>query len=220
VKWWVKFAEVLLGYRIGKYDGNDDTQKDLLIAAIRGLAEDAAAVISKDSAIEFVEMAGKATSHQVYSEFKDWCNNEMSELVLGHTGSTQSTPGKLGGEDNAKEVKQELVEADAEAADEAITDDIIVPFVLLNFGEQEEYPYYKTDVSPNLDLSKEADVGIKIQQMGGKFKAKTIKERFGWPLANDDEEILTPTPPANSFQSPGTNTTVAADGKKKLLNSR
>jgi len=226
VKWWISFAEQMLGYRIGKYDlgGADPAkQKELLELAVRGLATDSSAVISKDSAIEFAEMATKAQSHQVFGDLKDWCNAEMSELVLGHTGSSTSTPGKLGGEDMAQEVKLELVEADARAMDEAVTDYIVKPYADLNYGPQEEYPYYQTDVSQAIDMDKEASIGIKIQQMGGKLKAKTIKEKFGWPLANDDEEILVPQ---SNVQPPFPGTSVSAkddgsaDGKKKLLLSR
>jgi phage gp29-like protein len=223
VKWLMNFAEILLGYRIGKYDTSQPDQKDLLISAIRGLASDSSAVISKDSEINFVEMLQKSASHDVYKFIIDWVDSGYAKLVLGHTGSSQSTSGKLGNEDMAKEVKQELVEADAETIDEAISNDLIKQQIIINHGPQEGYPYCQTDVSQSLDMKKESDVDINLQKMGFPITKKYISQKYGRPLPNPDDpedEVLTPIPSNNGFQSSGGDTTVAADGKKKLLNRR
>jgi phage gp29-like protein len=225
VKWWISFAEIMLGIRIGSYDPNGldpEGQKQLLEKALRGLGQDSSAVISKESAIEFKELAGKASTLP-YTEIKTWCDDEATEVVLGHTSGTKGTPGRLGGEDMANEVKHEIVESDAKVMDEGITDDIIKTWVDMNFGQQEEYPYYQTDVTAPVDLSEKADIDTKIQKMGGKLTAKYVKETYGIPLANDDEEILTPQP--SSGQAPVTAKDVAreimaADRKVKLLTQR
>ena len=220
VKWWISFAEIQLGYRIGKYDASQPEQKALLEKAIAGLATDAAAVITKESEIEFKEMLQKAQSHQVYGDLKNWANSEMSEVVLGHTGTTTGTPGKLGQEDMAKEVKQELVEADAQVVDEAITDDIIRPYVDNRFGIQDEYPYYQTDLSQSLDLLKEAQTDRQLQALGYPITKKYVREKYGRPLPNPkdkDDEILTPISSPSPFLQAKT---VIADSKKKLLTGR
>jgi phage gp29-like protein len=119
----------------------------------------------------------------------------------------------------AKEVKQEIVEADATVIDEAITDQIIKPYIDFNFGLQEEYPYYQTDLSPALDLSAEAELDIKLQQMGYPLSQKYVKEKYGRPLPNPkdkEDEILTPRPQS---QFPDAQITAKDDieVKKKLL---
>jgi phage gp29-like protein len=219
VKWWISFAEIQLGYRIGKYDASQPEQKALLEKAIAGLATDAAAVITKESEIEFKEMLQKAQSHQVYGDLKDWTNSEMSEVVLGHTGSTTGTPGKLGQEDMAKEVKQELVEADAQVVDEAVSDDIIRTYVDYTVGPQEEYPYYQTDLSQSLDLLKEAQTDEILQRMGWDPTKDYIKEKYGRPIAGPDDEVLTPRPGAPAPFA-GRDLTLVGDSKKKLLTGR
>jgi phage gp29-like protein len=222
VKWWIQFAEVQLGYRIGKYDSNQPEQKALLEQAIRGLATDAAAVISKESEIKFEEMLQKASSHQVYKEIKEFCSEEMMQVFLGHTGTAQSTPGKLGSENAAESVLQQRIEALAEAVDESITDDIIVPYVDLNIGPQEEYPYYKTASATSEDLDYLAGLVIKVQQTGYPISKKWMKERFGIPLPNPndpEDEVLTPIPlPGPQVQAKGT--AVVGESKKKLLIKR
>jgi len=225
VKWLMSFAEILLGYRIGKYDTSQPDQKELLITAIRGLASDSAAVISKDSEIEFVEMLQKSTSHDVYKFIIDWADNGYAKLILGHTGSSQSTSGKLGNEDMAKEVKQELVEADAEILDEAISNDLIKQQIILNHGPQKGYPYCQTDVSQSLNMEKESKVDLNIQQMGFPITKKYVSQKYGRPLPNPDDpedEVLIPNakPTNNNFPPTQGDQTVAADGKKKLLTQR
>lgn len=223
VKWWIQFAEVLLGYRIGKYDSAQPDQKELLETALAGLATDSAAVISKDSEIEFVEMAQKAQSHLVYGDLKEWCNDEMTEVVLGHVAATKGTPGKLGEEDVTKEIIQQLVEADARVVDEAITDQIIVPWIEYNYGLQETYPYYKTDVEKAENLLEKADLMLKVQQAGYVVSKKWAKDTFGIPPPNPDDpedEPLQPGEPPGTFL-PGTNPRlIAAEDKKKLLTKR
>jgi phage gp29-like protein len=225
IKWWLKFAETLLGYRVGKYDTSQPDQKALLITAIQGLAEDSAAVISKESDITFVQMAAQAASHLVYGDLQKWVDDTYGQLVLGHTGSSQATPGKLGGEDMAKEVKQEFVEADAAVIDEAISDDLFKPYVIANYGPQDGYPYCQTDVSQALDMLKETNIDLNLQKMGFPLTLRYAKEKYGRPLPNPDDpedKILVPSPVAspNSFQNQENDKTVAADGKKKLLTQR
>ena len=223
VKWWIQFAEKMLGYTIGKYDANHSDQKELLKEAVLGLATDAAAVISNTSSIEFAEMLQKATSHQVYEDLKSWCNEEMSKAVLGHTGTSQSTPGKLGSEEAAREVKREIIEADAMILDETITDEIVVPYVIYNYGPQDNYPYYQTDISESPDLLTEVQIDRGLQQMGFPVTQKYAKEKYGRPVPdpNDVEDIvLVPLPAAAVPSMPDGSSFLRASAKKKLLTKR
>jgi phage gp29-like protein len=122
----------------------------------------------------------------------------------------------------AKEVKRELVEADAQVVDEAISDDLIRPFVDYTFGPQDEYPYYQTDLSQALDLFEEAQIDRELQAMGFPISKKYVKEKYGRPLPDPkdkEDEILAPVSPPNPFLR-AKSTTIVADSKKKLLTGR
>lgn len=223
VKWWIQFAEKLLGYTIGKYDSNQPEQKALLKEAVLGLSTDASAVISNTSSIEFAEMMQKASSHQVYDELQKWCSEEMSKAVLGHTGTSQSTPGKLGSEDAAREVKREILEADAKVLDETITDEIIVPYINYNRGPQDAYPYYRTDITESPNLVEEIQIDEGLQRMGFPITQKYAMEKYGRPLPdpkNAEDAVLQPLPTAQGLPSTGTSSLLHASGKKKLLTGR
>jgi len=119
-------------------------------------------------------------------------------IVTSHTR-------KLGGEDMAKEVKQEFVEADAAVIDEAISDDLFKPYVIANYGPQDGYPYCQTDVSQALDMLKETNIDLNLQKMGSLLTLRYAKEKYGRPLPNPDDpedKILVPSPVAspNSFR--------------------
>ncbi len=223
VKWWIQFAEKMLGYTIGKYDPNLPGQKDLLKSAVLGLATDAAAVISNTSSIEFAEMLQKAASHQVYDDLQKWCNEEMSKAILGHTGTSQSTPGKLGSEEAARDVKREMIEADAMTLDETITDEIIIPYINYNHGPQDAYPYYQTDITESPDLLKEVEIDQGLQQIGFPITQKYAKEKYGRPLPdpNDpDDVVLQPLPTAPVPFLSSSSPSLRASSKKKLLTKR
>ena len=114
VKAWVQFAE-LYGQpiRIGKYNSStSDPDKDTLLEALADLGTDAYALISDTTAIEFIEAAQKAASAALHNDLASFCNAEMSVAVLGHTGAIESTPGKLGSEDTAKEIRFDLIGSD------------------------------------------------------------------------------------------------------------
>jgi phage gp29-like protein len=62
VKAWVQFAEIYgLPLRVGKYSvGAGPTEKDDLLRALQSIAQDASAIISENTKIEFVEAMSKA----------------------------------------------------------------------------------------------------------------------------------------------------------------
>lgn len=223
VKWWIKFAELLLGIRVGKYDPMEPDQKKIVESAVKNMAQDAALVISKNSEFQFVEMAGKASSHQIYSDLKDWCNDEMTKAVLLHAAANESTPGKLGNESGAENSLQLLYEYYAGILDETITDDILRPWVDLNYGEQLNYPEYKTQIEKGANLKEHAELINLLQKAGKKVSAKYVDNKFGIPSPDPDDpndKALEPLSLSDPLPLIAGSDNLVTDGKKKLLFSR
>jgi phage gp29-like protein len=220
VKWWVKFAEILLGIRVGKYDSSEPEQKKIVEDAVRNIGQDAALVISKNSDFQFAEMMTKASSHQVYSELKDWCNEEMTKAVLLHAAANEATPGKLGNESGAEDALQLLYEYYAGILDETVTDDQLRPWVDINYGEQENYPSYHTQVEKGVDLVEHAKLINLLQMAGKKVSKKYVDNKFGIPSPDPDDpedEALEPLPPSNQMVTAKSDLML---DKKKLLTQR
>jgi phage gp29-like protein len=220
VKSWVQFAEVYgLPLRIGKYGmGAGETEKNDLLRALQTIAQDASAIISDTTKIEFIEAAQKASSIQLYSDLAEYCDAQNSKAILGHTGAIDSTPGKLGGETNAENVRFDLIQNDALSLDYEITDQIVIPLVNFQFGKQEKYPYYKTVLVPPKNRKEEQDI---LNNSRVPIGTKYYYETLGIPQPVDDEEVVTPnqnsSPFGNPFGLPVSAKEIAASDRKKKV---
>ena len=197
IKAWLQFAEVFgMPLRVGKYNAaTGDEEKKALENALRNLSTDASAMIPDTTSIEFVEAVQKAATASLHGDLAGFCNAEMSKAVLGHTGSVESTPGKLGQEQAAQEVRFDLIESDANALDYIISDQIIRPLVEYNYGPQEAYPYYKTIVEPPKDVKQIAEtLNAAINVIGLEVSKQYAYESLGIPQPEEGEEVVIPRP--------------------------
>jgi SPP1 gp7 family putative phage head morphogenesis protein len=196
LKDWVIFAEVYgMPLRLGKYEpGATSADKDALLDAVRSIGTDAAGIISKNTEIEFIESAkGGGSRTNIYAELAEFCDRQVSKAVLGHTGSAESTPGKLGSEHEAREVRQDLIEADCEALGiNAIREQLIRPLVGFNFGWDKPVPWFRFAFEPPEDLKAISDIYINLSKIGYPLTVEHVSERFGVPIPGDDETPLVP----------------------------
>ncbi len=193
IKHWLIFNELFsVPMRVGKYKaGASKDEIEKLKQAVYNLGVDAAAVISDSTVIELIEskLRGDVSS---FSKFIEFCDKTESKIVLGHTGSSESTPGRLGGEDEAKDVRQDLKEADAKALEKAIKFQIISPWVLYNYGPTAGVPKFNLRYETPEDMEKTAKVyGILVKDAGFKgIGANHIHEKFGIPKPTAGEDVL------------------------------
>lgn len=122
LKFWVTFAEKFgTPWVIGKMPrGTDKAKIDDLAEMLEAMVADAVAVIPDDSSVEIIEAAGKAASGALWKDLAAFSNAEISKAILGHTGAAESTPGKLGSENAAIEVRKEIVDSDRKLAERTI----------------------------------------------------------------------------------------------------
>lgn len=193
IKDWLIFNELFsVPMRIGKYrPGTTPAEIDALKQAVFNLGVDAAAVISDSTIIELVEAraSGSNTSHM---DFADFCDRAMSKAVLGHTGSAEGTPGRLGNEAQAGNIRQDLLESDAKALMKTIKFQLLAPWVMYNYGPGRGVPKYKIHFEGSEDLETTARVyGILVRDVGyNKISTKHIQDRFGIPAPEADEELV------------------------------
>jgi phage gp29-like protein len=85
---WSHFAELFgMPVRIGKTDILNPTNKANMQTMLANMGSASWGVLNTDDLIEFVETSN-TDSYQVYLEFINLINAEMSKLVLGQTGTT------------------------------------------------------------------------------------------------------------------------------------
>jgi len=220
IKDWLVFNELFsVPMRMGKYQpGTSATEKDVLRNAVFNLGVDAAAIIPDTTTIELLEskLRGDVSS---FEKFADFCDRAMSKAVLGHTGSAEGTPGKLGSEDQAKEVRQDLLEADAKVIMKTVTSQLLAPWTAFNFGPDAGVPQFKLHFEESEDLERTARVySAVVKDMGYEgISVKHIHERFGIPEPEKGETTLAEVrarTPASGRPEPGSRRN--GDGERQV----
>lgn len=197
IKDWLIFNELFsVPMRIGKYKpGATTAEIDALKNAVFNLGVDAAAVISESTMIEFLEskVTGSNNSHEAFAEF---CDKATSKAVLGHTGNAEGTPGKLGAEKQASELRQDLMESDARTLMRTVKSGLLTPWVAYTYGPGKGVPVFTLHAEEEEDLERVAKVyGILVKDVNFEgIPESHIYERFGIPRPTAGEKTVAAQP--------------------------
>lgn len=205
IKSWIIYLE-RFGHplRVGKYGtGATDEDKRVLKNALVSLATDSAAIMSKDTEIEFVRLEAAKEGASMFLNFiKELVDSYYSKVVLGHSSANDSTPGKLGNENTASELRQDLLESDAKSIEELITTQLLAAIVEFQFGTQYDVPSFKLLYEAEEDLKELASTVKELSDAGLKsIPLKWMHEKFNIPMPAEGEKTLADlliATPANS----------------------
>jgi phage gp29-like protein len=190
LKDWVVFNERFAQpMRIGKFSpGASEADRRVLKQAVFNLGSDAAAIISESTMIELLESTGKTGSAAIYERLAAYCDRAVTKVILGHEGASNSTPGRLGGDTQAADVREDILQADAAALGDVFTalSRLLVGY---NFGPDVAVPRVTFLVEDQgEDLQQLATTYKVLTDMGVKIPEAHIRERFGIPAARQGEE--------------------------------
>lgn len=164
ITFWLTFADKFGSpTAVGKYpSGTDATGQARLLAALGALANDVGVTIPEDMKIEFLE-AARSGSIQTYDGLCRYMDEQMSEAVLGETGSTnQSGEGGSRARDQVgNEVRLEIAKADADLECDTLNDTIVRWITELNFPGA-ALPKVWRNFEEDEDLNARADRDTKI----------------------------------------------------------
>lgn len=200
------FAEFLetfgLPIIIGKYfTGASDAEKSSLMRAVTALGHDARAIMPAEMTMEVQKIVGGGEKSP-HLAMVDWADRAQSKAILGQTMSAEAKAGGLGS-GNAqlhKEVRHDILEADAREIAGTITRDLLYPLIALNRGNIDglrRCPRLVFDVSEPEDIKSFADAVPKLVGVGMRIKTEWMHEKLGIPLAGEKDETLTVATPAD-----------------------
>ncbi|MEA5090822.1 DUF935 domain-containing protein [Solidesulfovibrio sp.] len=190
LKSWVEFAEVFgVPLRLGKYGpGATKEDKAVLLQAVRSISRDAAAIIPASMSIDFIE-AKISGSIALFEKLAEFLDKQVSKAVLGQTGTTDV--GQHVGTANAhEEVRRDIEAADARQLAATLNRDLVRPMVDLNLGPRRCYPRISIKRPDEEDLAALADNLAKLVPLGLKVGMSTIRDKYGLPDPDPDEELL------------------------------
>lgn len=152
------------------------------------LGADAHAVFPKSVDVALQETApGRA---DVFERLLDRLEKLISKAVLGRSDASDATAGKLGGEQQSGEVRQDILEGDAEELANTLNEQLVRPFIDLNFGPPAAYPRIILRAPETEDLIALTDMLAKLAPLGLKVEQSIIRDKWGLPDPEPDAELL------------------------------
>lgn len=179
LKFWVTFTEKYgIPYAIGKLPrGQGQKEYDELKARLDEMVVDATAAVPDDTSIELLEAKGNANNAEAFRMLVAWADAEMSKAIVGHGSGADSTPGKLGGEDNVQDVKEYLVLEDKHLV-ESTFNQLIRWIYEINFGAGDP-PVFVMFEEEDVDLDL-ATRDKSLTDQGVRFSPEYYKRAYGF----------------------------------------
>lgn len=189
---WMSLAEVFgMPLRVGRYmPGASAEDIQTLVAAVSGLGSDAAAVLPDSLKIEFQSGASGPGGADLFDRLADRIDKLISKAVLGRSDAADSTSGQLGGEALASEVRRDILEGDAEELSNTINEQLVQPFIDINWGAQEFYPRIVLQVPDQEDLAGLTAMLKELVPLGLRVEQSVIRDKWGLPDPDPNGELL------------------------------
>ncbi|MCF7964012.1 MAG: DUF935 domain-containing protein [Methylobacter tundripaludum] len=190
---------------VGKYPaGASDAEKNRLLQALAAIQNSTAIRIPDGMVVELLEAQRSGTAD--YTALYDRMNAAISKVYIGHSAGADSTAGKLGGEDNADDVREDLIKADADLICGSFNRTFVRWLTYYNDGPDVAPPRVWRKVEPPEDLAATASRDKTLFDMGFKPTLKYITDTYG----DGYEEKTAPEPntPLRADYPVGTQRTV------------
>ncbi len=111
-------------------------------------------------------------------------------LLLGQTGTTQGTAGKLGNDTVRADVKSGNVEGLADFVAEVLTEQLAQNILLLNYGEDSERPTVEPDFAGEVDPSEQATRDLAIIAAGVPITAEDFYKRNSLTMPEPGDQVI------------------------------
>ena len=197
------FAEFLetfgLPLILGKYfAGASAEEKASLLRAVAALGHDARAIMPQDMQLEIVKIAGGGGSGgggTPHLSMIDWAERSESKVILGQTMSAESKASGIGSgnADLHREVRHDILLADAREIAGTLTRDLLYPLIALNRGQIDglaRCPRFVFDTGEAEDIKLFAEALPELVGVGLQIPVEWAHEKLRIPRPAKGEEVL------------------------------
>ncbi len=205
---WIALGEVGWKPRMWATHGasmNEDDQLQLL-RRLELIAERGIGVFAEGTNVEVKWPQGSGPA-SVHKELFDTIGREMSKAVLGQTTSIEVGPNGARADTQTRDViRTDIQECDCVAIAGALLWQVFVHVVAINFGPKVRVsiPYFATDEGE--EKLSFAGAIEKLKNAGLRIPAGWVRDEFGMPDPEEDEELLGEKPEAETPPPPAGNT--------------
>jgi phage gp29-like protein len=156
---------------------------------VAAIGQDFGAVIPESAVLEIIESKHAAETSNVYKNMADWVDKQISKLILGQTMTTDEGSSRAQSETHDK-VRDDIADSDIQQVIETLNTALTIPYVNLNFGEQENYP--------RIDLFKPDEKNIdqiiaaveRLGPQGLKVKVDEVRSLLGLANPEEGDEVI------------------------------
>lgn len=197
----------------GTFPGSaTEAEKQKLLSALMAVHSDSGVAIPEGMQIELIEAARSGTAD--YTELYDRMDRAIAKVVLGHTGSSESTAGRLGGEDMAGDVRDDITKADADVVSESFNLTVSRWLTEWNYPGAKPPRVWRKMEQPE-DLSRRAERDEKVSRLGYRPSLKYVQDIYGEGWEVDTRPPAGPQP--FGFAEGGNSVTVRSDSMADRL---
>ena len=193
LKFWVIYNEKFGAPTIvGKYrPGSSEEDRSRLFEVVESLQNDTGVTVPESMSLELLE-AQRAGNASTYRDLADWCNDEISKIVLGATLTSGEgrRSGSLALGEVHERVRGEYIDADARALENVINNQLIRWLVDFNFGVDVVAPRWVIDTTGNDALASEIALDKDLIAAGVALPEKYFYEKYQRPAPIGDEPTL------------------------------
>jgi phage gp29-like protein len=176
---------------LGKFpNGTSAAGQTKLLSALQAIRTDSAIIMPEGMDVVLLEAARSGTAD--YVGLQSAMDQAIAKIILGHAGSSESTPGKLGGESNASEVREDLIKSDADLICESFNRSVGRWLTDWNYPGA-AYPRVYRRVEPGEKLDTRAKRERQIFDMGYRPTLAQVIDTYG-----GEWEPVTPAQPQPS----------------------
>nr|DAS66217.1 MAG TPA: portal [Caudoviricetes sp.] len=187
---WAKYCE-LYAIPIQEYTynaGDQETRRQLLLDA-RQRGNNAVYIHPAESNFQFVESNAKSGTSELFKDFTDYWDNQIAVRVLGNTLTTSaSSTGTQALGTVHKAVEEELNEDDCNTVLDVLNYYMLPIFESLGFNVTGGK--FVSAKRKEVDTARQADIYLKMQQLGLPIDADDVYETLGVKKPDDFYEQL------------------------------
>jgi phage gp29-like protein len=193
LKFWAIFNErygspaAIATYKPGTTPEDRRRLRDILEA----LQTDSSIIIPESVELKLLEQA-RGGNAQSYREFLDWCNDEISKIVLGATltAGEGRRSGSLALGSVHQLVRQDYIDADARLLEEVLNESLVRWLCELNLGAAAPRPRLLIETESPEDLQARMAVDKNLLGLGVSLPLSYFYTQYGRPAPTPGEQPL------------------------------
>jgi len=198
IKSWQIFLDRYgLPIRVGKFPmGATRTEKSQLLAALRNIGRDAAAIVPEGMTIEFTAADGGQGGGAAFKENAIYFDEQLSKLVLGQTGTTDASKGGYAVGRVHEGVRDAIALYDGLMLSMTLNRDLVRPAIDLNHGPQDGYPQIKIGLGEQKNVELLLKSIPEFVRLGLPVEASQVYPLLGLTEPAKGRDVVLLKPPA------------------------